>query len=231
MATNSNSNGRIWLGAILIIAGMLLFMRNFHFNILYIDIFSWPFIVLIIGILIIANSRESFFGVLLVVVGSIGIASRYLHISFGSVLREYWPILLIILGIYTLMIAFTDRNSGKNEIFEGKDYFIDIFSFIGDRTRIIKSESLLGGKVTTLLSELQLDLRESKLAKIKTEIDSVTIFGSTKIIIPQNWEVVIKTTTIFGGFEDKRGKINGEGDNKVLVVRGLVLFGGGEITC
>ena len=104
-------------------------------------------------------------------------------------------------------------------------------TIFGDKTKIIRVDNFLGGKLTALFSELQVQLTDSKLTKDVTEIDSVTLFGSTKIFIPNNWEVIIKTTTIFGGFEDNRGTTLGEpdSDNKVLVIKGLVLFGGGEI--
>ena len=230
MANKTSSNGRLWVGAILVIVGILLFMRNFHFHIFSIDFFSWPFLAFVIGIILIFNSKESFFGLLLVVLGAIGLASNYLHIPFRSVLSEYWPFLLIILGIYSLYIAFVDNKSGKIETIEDNDYIIDIFSFLGEKIKVIKSNSILGGKVTTLISELHLNLRETNLSKPKTVLDTLTIFGSTRIFIPSDWEVVIKTTTVFGGFEDKRSKINNDTDSKILVIKGLVLFGGGEIT-
>ena len=62
----------------------------------------------------------------------------------------------------------------------------------------------------------------------------LTIFGATEIFLPNDWEVIIKTTTIFGGFEDQRGKrreldSDNEYQGKTLVIKGLVLFGSGEI--
>ena len=62
MSIRSNSNGRIWLGSILIVVGALIFLKNFHFDILNINIFSWPVILLIIGGIILANHKDSILG-------------------------------------------------------------------------------------------------------------------------------------------------------------------------
>ena len=62
MSDQQNSHGRIWLGAILIIVGTLIFLRNFNFEFLDINIFSWPFIMLIVGIVIIIWPYTYYFG-------------------------------------------------------------------------------------------------------------------------------------------------------------------------
>ncbi|MDX1700022.1 MAG: LiaF-related protein [Melioribacteraceae bacterium] len=230
MAKNSSSNGRIWLGAALILIGLLLFMRNFHFHIFDIDIFSWPLIALIAGLFIIFYHKDSFFGWLLIVVGGIGLTSRYLGISFRSVIIDYWPVLLIILGAYTLIRAFGGSKDKAEDVIEEKDHYLDEFSVFGDKSKFIKTENFLGGKTTSLFGEMNIDLREAALQRYNTVLDSITLFGSTNIYLPADWEVVIKTVTIFGGFEDKRTKSSTEkSDKKILVIKGLVLFGGGEL--
>jgi predicted membrane protein len=230
MSNHNSSRGRVWLGVALIIVGLMLFMRNFHFHIFYFDIFSWPFILLIIGLFIIFNHKDSFFGWVLIVIGGIGITSRYLHISFRSVIMDYWPVLLIILGAYTLLKAFGGNKDDSVETTEAKEHYLDVFSIFGEKSKIIKTDNFLGGKTTLLFGELNLYLRESSLQQYNTVLDSITLFGSTNIYIPSDWEVVIKTVTIFGGFEDNRVKSQKDiNDKKILVIKGLVLFGGGEL--
>lgn len=232
MRNKQSNNSRIWLGVILIVVGLLIFMRNFHFNILFVDIFSWPFILLIVGIVVLVNSRDSFLGLLLVVLGGVGLAARYLNTSYGEIFSEYWPILLIFLGIYTLFKNVKISNSKKSEIIETNDSLIDIFSFISDQTKIIKSSNFKGGKITTILSELAIDFRDSKLEQGVFEMDFLTILGSTKLFIPNDWNIIIRTTTIFGGFDDKRSESiqQDSTDKNILIIKGLVLFGGGSIT-
>ena len=59
------------------------------------------------------------------------------------------------------------------------------------------------------------------------------MFGGTDFIVPADWTVKLETSSIFGGFSDKRKPVvNVVNDpDKILTVKGLVLFGGGEVKC
>lgn len=233
MSDTNNSKGRIWLGAALIILGSLFFLRNFHFNIFNFNIFSWPFLLLVIGIVILVNHKDSLFGLILIVIGGVGIASNYFHLSFKSIIFDYWPFLIIILGFYTIVKSFGNKAKAENEIIDEDNHYLDIFSIFGDKTKIIKTNNFLGGKLTSIFSDLKVTLKESDMDEGVRELDTLTIFGATQIFLPEDWEVIIKTTTLFGGFEDQRFKkkitSDAEISNKILVVKGLVLFGSGEI--
>jgi len=233
MSDTNNSNGRIWLGAALIILGSLFFLRNFHFNILNFNIFSWPFLFLVIGIVVLVNHKDSLFGLILIVVGGVGIASNYFNISFRSVIFEYWPFLIIILGLYTILRSFGSKVKNEPSIIEDNNYYLDIFSLFGDKTKIIKTNNFLGGKLTSIFSDLKVTLKESNMDAGIRELDTLTIFGATQIFLPEDWNVIIKTTTLFGGFEDQRFSKKNISDadtkDKTLVIKGLVLFGSGEI--
>ena len=101
------------------------------------------------------------------------------------------------------------------------------------RLKLLKQIIFLGGKFTSIFSDLKVTLKESGMDAGIRELDTLTMFGATQIFLPDDWEVIIKTTTLFGGFEDQRGrrKLNsdGEASSKTLVIKGLVLFGSGEI--
>ena len=57
------------------------------------------------------------------------------------------------------------------------------------------------------------------------------LFGGSKIIVPAGWRVKIEVTAIFGGYNDKRRSApkTDEVVERELVLRGVVIFGGGEI--
>ena len=57
------------------------------------------------------------------------------------------------------------------------------------------------------------------------------MFGGSKIRVPKGWQVDMRVTNIFGGMSDKRLITDTLGDSpKRLVVKGLVIFGGAEIS-
>jgi hypothetical protein len=72
-----------------------------------------------------------------------------------------------------------------------------------------------------------------KDAEISTEgctIDVFTMFGGSKLIIPDNWVVKSDMISIFGGFNDKRAIRPDDNESAdVLYLKGVVVFGGIEI--
>ena len=56
------------------------------------------------------------------------------------------------------------------------------------------------------------------------------MFGGTTLIIPRDWNVKIDIVALFGGVGDKRDIVNNpDMDDRVLYIKGFVMFGGGEI--
>ena len=74
-------------------------------------------------------------------------------------------------------------------------------------------------------------MENCELAPGKNELDLFIMFGGYEIRVPQDWNIIVDVVPLFGGFSDKRIKDPNRvyEDDKVLVIKGLVLFGGGEI--
>lgn len=61
-------------------------------------------------------------------------------------------------------------------------------------------------------------------------IEAIQVFGGTKLIIPQNWQVVTEMAAIFGGIQDKRDFYASEPNtNKKIIIKGVSIFGGIDI--
>jgi len=127
-------------------------------------------------------------------------------------------------------MAFNKKKDDK-ESTESEQNAIDIFSIFGNKTKYIKSGNFLGGKTTSIFGDLKIDLRNCQINNNVIELDTLTLFGATGFNIPNDWEVIIKMTTLFGGLDDQRTsqqKLEDE-SKKILVLKGIVLFGGFEI--
>lgn len=101
-----------------------------------------------------------------------------------------------------------------------------IFSGVNKR---ILSKNFQGGKLTAAFGGIDLDLSQADLSGVVTmQVD--VIFGGMKLIVPPHWDVRTEVTNIAAGVEDKRYYRQSEVDtDKVLVLRGTILFGGLEI--
>ena len=108
---------------------------------------------------------------------------------------------------------------------------IDDVSVFGGGTKNFTSRNFTGGKLTAIFGGSDIHLENCSLAHGQNEMDLFVMFGGYTIYVPQEWNVVIDVVPIFGGFSDKRIKDPNRvyEDDKVLIIKGLVLFGGGEI--
>lgn len=227
---NSPSNSRLWLGIALIVFGMLLFLQNLDFRFFNVHIFSWQTILICIGVILVIRFKESFWGFGLIIVGIAGIITKNYGIALTSLLFEYWPILLIIFGIHLILKRTFANSIRENPFIESDSIMMDEFSVLSDSAKILKTNNFLGGKGTSILSELKLDLRNCSFTGENIEIELLTILGSIEIYIPQNWNIVLKTTAILGAVDDERlHKIDNLYSGKTVTLKGLTILGSTEI--
>ena len=98
----------------------------------------------------------------------------------------------------------------------------------GSFEKKINSKHFKGGSVSALFGGVEIDLRDSELDENGAVIDLSTVFGGTEIRIPATWPLDIRSSTIFGGFENKTDNpVSKEG--KKLVIKSSTIFGGIEI--
>ena len=270
------NNGGIWIGALLVIFGLLLLADNF--DILYyiapdnlfhnVRFFSWPFIMFIIGAIILSNNSSSIPGWIFIIIGGTNFASRMFRFSVGDFISDFWPLILIGIGLLLILrkrehktLYFDHENFEKDvenkfrkkyqekfhENYQGnfgqnskddqaQSTFtngdeLDIVAVFNSIKRRVISNNFLGGRISVLFGGVDLFLTDSKLAPGEQTLDISCIFGGVDIYVPKDWRVIVKTVTIFGGFDDSRfqGGPTNIIDDRVLVIKGFVLFGGGDI--
>ncbi|MCF6271406.1 MAG: cell wall-active antibiotics response protein [Melioribacteraceae bacterium] len=230
-----NNNSKMLVGILLIIIGLFAVSGNFFFLPFHFThyIFSMPGLMMIIGLFILINHNDSLLGVIFVGIGGFWFLSRYSDFPVNHLLSEYWPILIILFGIY---IIFKKDGStfNRRDNLESDDYdidYIDEVTILGGGRKNINSQKFKGGKITAILGSVDIDLHESNLAEGNNSLEITAIFGGIDIVVPKDWQVVVTVTSIFGGFDDKR-ILNANQvyeSNKVLIIRGTVIFGGGEL--
>jgi predicted membrane protein len=222
---------------LLIIAGGLLFLDTFdivNFSVKNI-IFNWKTILIIIGIIILFSSEQRTTGYILIGLGVV----FWLPSLFDFDIRLYqvfWPLVLIGIGLVILTrrnvhgkMGLNRRSAVNPDGTLGTDYVDDVSIFGGGLKRYA-SQNLKGGNITAIFGGSEIDLTQSKMSGDGAVVDVFTMFGGTKFIVPGSWQVKSEAVSLFGGFTDKRHiKPSEEVTDKVLLVKGLVLFGGVEI--
>jgi predicted membrane protein len=263
MEDNKPVGSRVVLGSVLILVGLLFLGRSagiISLNLPYI-IFSFPFILTVVGVVIMVNSRKRILGAIFFVVGVFFLIPRIFPFIYYDE-DIIFPIIIILVGC---MIVFRQRSghvfrNRKESIFENQDFsnvkddarqfgkkladeirykhydpvnkdLIDDIAIFGGGHKVIQSDNFKGGNITAIFGGSEIDLTQCKLAEGENVIDVVVIFGGTEIIVPRDWNVRTNVTPLFGGFSNKsRRDVSQPLDTtRSLVIKGLALFGGGEI--
>lgn len=226
------TNNRSVIGVILVIVGLFLVIRNTDFFPNYIDniIFSWPMLLVTIGlVLTIGSSGSKISGIIIMAVGAFFLIPRIFSETF-QVYNLFWPAIFIIIGVIFIFTKRRGWNSESTASASGDDY-IDYVNIFSGGERQIVSENFKGGKVTAIFGGSEIDLTKAKLASGRSELELACVFGGTTIIVPDDWFVTIEVTAVLGGFGDSRKLTPGRtvDSTKQLVIKGAVVFGGGEI--
>jgi len=229
-----HSDKRLIAGLLIILAGALVLAGNFFIDKeggLYHKLYRWELIIAGVGFIALIASENKGTGIMLIAVGGTlylyrEIKDKYVDIDFWQV---FVPAIIILVGLLLIFrrkgLIISDR-----ELRESGDDYIDDISIFGGGDKIITSGNFKGGKVTAIFGGSNLNMTGVKLAEGTQYIDVFAVFGGMSMVVPEDWDIKIQVVSIFGGFSDKHRISKGEKENKKkLILKGLVIFGGGEI--
>ncbi|HNY01926.1 MAG TPA: DUF5668 domain-containing protein [Bacteroidales bacterium] len=224
------------LGVIVIVAGILLLFSNtgiLPYDIRHI-IFSWQMLLICIGIVSFFSSESRTPGTILILIGTVFILPRIFDLPF-NVWHLFWPMILIGIGVLMLFKRSPRRvvewrfqhHKLEQDLDDGYIHEENIFS--GGKQRVMH-QVFRGGHINCVFGGSEVDLTQASLAEGINELEINTIFGGVTLIVPADWRVQLKMTSIMGGFSDKRAYVKENPDpSRVLVIKGSTIFGGGEI--
>lgn len=230
MEQNQTKKGLI-LGLLILGAGMAILLSNL--GILDYEIkkylLRWEVILIGLGLVFLLSHDKKGPGIVLLVVGGFLYLRDYFHFNFNF-WQLFWPAMLILAG---LMIIFRRRLDphGEKKNLTDEDH-IDEVNIFGGNEKTIMSQSFKGGRILAIFGGSTFLMTKARLAPGTNVLDVTAIFGGMKLIVPEDWQVRIDVVPIFGGFTDKHriAPLNvGEHAESELVIKGVVLFGGGEI--
>ncbi len=224
---------RLVLGAIFIIFGGLLIVNNLdlmHYGLKRI-IFSFGMLVTTIGLFVFATSDNKTPGIVITAVGGFLLLAKIFtwHVGFHTI---FWP--AVFFGIGAVLIFGRDVLHGGRRAHRepgvGEDY-IDEVAVFGGGERLVTSKNFTGGKITAVFGGTEVNLLQAELAEGVHTLEVSYIFGGGTIIVPSDWKVRVDVVSIFGGFSDKRKHTSSYvvEPQKELVIKGVAIFGGGEI--
>ena len=229
----NNFSSRIFIGLLLIIMGFLYLLSTM--SILQVDIsdiiFSMPFFVFVIGTVVLINSRNKTFGLLLMFVGGLFLVPKiFPSVHYSSDIL--FPVLIIAFGVYILLKRPLNWAFYKDKLKRNiaRDT-LDEISIFGGGHKSVNSDSFKGGNITAVFGGFEIDLSQSRLAEGENIIDVFLLFGGVTFLVPRDWDVRVSVAPIFGGFSNKIRREPGVAvdASRSLIIKGVTIFGGGEI--
>ncbi len=218
----------IVIGTVVILVGVLLFLGNLNvLNLDVGDLFSnlWPSILILIGLVQLYASRgTSVMGPLFLILLGVVLQLAALDIVPWSTV---WPVVIIGIG---LAIIFQGRWARKtpSTSADGEDT-VNLSAIFSGIERRVTSSKFRGGKASALFGGVELDLRDAQLTN-DAILDVSAFCGGVELKVPENWDVQIEGSPLFGGIEDKGGRSNGEQrTGPTLRIRASITCGGLEI--
>jgi predicted membrane protein len=227
-----SGTSKIAVGVVLIILGFVLVIERTGLLPTNIEnlVFSWQMLLLAIGFVMTMSTGNRGPGLVVMAVGGFFLIPEIFDIPFRAY-RLFWPALFIIAGLVILTNAkWLKSHNWKSRATNSADQ-IDIIHIFGGGERIVTSNNFQGGRITAIFGGSEIDFTRAQLAPGTNEIEVTWIFGGGSLIVPSDWNVVLEVTPILGGFSDSRKMIHSSPIDlsKTLVIKGIVIFGGGEI--
>jgi predicted membrane protein len=232
----------VW-GVCFILAGILLLGFNTGFLPLEYKqvVFSWPMLLVVAGVINLVCARHFMIGLILSALGLFLLSPR-MGVVCPNIGNLILPAILVLVGGIVLFrrrccphpsIRSCKRGCGDSpEVLEANSTMgrFEENNIFGGSKRKFQDVLFHGGEVNCIFGGSELDLSKARLDEGITHLEVNCVFGGIAIIVPSNWTVQIKVSSVFGDFVD-RGRVPSEvaDPSRILRITGNCVFGGGEI--
>jgi predicted membrane protein len=229
MEKKQKCNSKPLFGIVLILAGVALIARQLDmipYNIENV-LFTWQSFLILLGVIFLSNRSNRLTGFILIGVGGFFLLPEIVPVEY-EVRKLFWPVVIILVGLALIFGGTSWYRRRLNVSGSDADYLDDVNVF-GGHDRIITSGSFRGGSIVNVFGGGKYDFRQCKLGEGENVLETVNVFGGGKFLVPSDWDVKVEVMAIFGGFTDKRN-ITTTDSSKKLIIKGVAVFGGGELT-
>ena len=222
---------KIMFGLLLLTAGSLLLAFNLGaLPMAYKSlVFSWPMLLVAFGLINLFSKDGYIFGAILLLIGGYFMVPRAFP-EHTDVLSVYWPVILIVVGVIVILKKSIFNFKGRIKKTNSDSSYIEDVNIFGGNKQKVNAPVFKGGKIINVFGGSQIDLSNTQLDEGKNVLELVCVFGGVELIVPSDWVVHTELASVLGGFADKRTNTNNQVQaNKELFIKGVVVFGGGEM--
>jgi energy-coupling factor transporter transmembrane protein EcfT len=213
---------RYWFGSILVLLGAALLADQLYPALELGDWIArlWPLVIILLGVLLLLTQTSTWIGGIMILLLGILLQIATLDIIGDRAWSLVGPGLLILLGVLVVFRLGRPGVSGGS----AQDVINPFVIFSGYEIHP-KIANFRGGSATAVFGGINVNLRESILAKEGALLELTAAFGGVDLVIPPDWRVDLDGLPFFGGWSNKTVPPSAT-EGPVLKVRCLALFGG-----
>lgn len=162
-------------------------------------------------------------GLLLIALGAILLLDSMGVAEFGQILRDYWPVILIVAGVSLLFPrrgrwykGFWHGGFGVDEIFGDASGAtsgdrLESSRVFGDVHMTVSSQSFAGGDVSTVMGDIDLDLTTAGLAAGEQSLRLNNVMGDMNVRLAPGTAYSVSASNLLGDVEVGSRKENAFG--------------------
>jgi len=199
----------------------------------------WPVLVVFFGFAKLGGwgtSRSVFAGSLWLLAGTWLMLHALGVVSHG--IEGLWPLALILLGVRIITGSTRRpririgvvRGPGASSSASSADGRVKLEAVMAGMERRFRSGVFNGGVINSIMSNIELDLREATLGEGRVVLEVNAVLGGIVLRVPRHWTLINEATPVLGAVEDHtEPEGRGHDDQHALVLRGAAVMGGVEL--
>ena len=206
----------IW-GVVFIIIGLIIGLKVL--GIINIDIFFdgwWSLFIIIPSTISIVKNIRDIGAYIWLVIGVALLLSAQEILDMEIVGKLIFPAVLVAIGVGMIF-----KESKLEKAKENEEYYA---TFSGEKLNF-EGNTFNGASLNAIFGGIDLNLKKADITN-ETNINATSVFGGINIFVPDNVNVEIKSTSLFGGVTNK---VENKENQPTIKIRTFCLFGGVEV--
>lgn len=219
----------LW-GLLLIAVGAIWGLNAFEIT--QIDIFFdgwWTLFIIVPCVIGLFTEHDKTGNLVGIIIGIILLMSCQGWIDWDMVWKLVIPVVLIIFGVKLLFRGRYDSkiNEVKQRMKQRGSFMKEYSAVFAGQHLNFAGEKFEGAHLTAVFGGIDCDLRQAYLEE-DVVINACSIFGGVDVFVPENVNVKVSSTCIFGGISDKR-PVKTANNEVTVYINATCIFGGSDI--
>lgn len=223
--------GNVLWGIVLIVLGIII--GGNALGITNINIFFdgfWTLFIIIPCFIGLFKEREKTGNLIGLIIGIILLLCCQDILDFNMIWKLILPAILIIIGLSLIFKNTFDRKISEEikKLNKNKTANNEYCATFSEQNAKFDAEKFNGADLTAVFGSVNCDIRNA-IIENDVVINVSTIFGGADIFVPENMKVKIKSSSIFGGVDEKRKNQTENKDAHTIYINATCIFGGVDV--